>query len=74
MVECTLDWVALEDRGYDAGSGIKKHIGHHAENSLSEPFLWEDAKIEQHDRCLRQSDGAFVNDLDKPEHLRACTH
>ena len=50
MVECTLDWVALEDRGYDAGSGIKKHIGHHAENSLSEPFLWEDAKIEQHDR------------------------
>lgn len=49
MIESALDRIALENRCYDTGSGVKEDEDHYPTNSAPEPFLWEDADIEQQD-------------------------
>lgn len=63
------DWRALEDRG----GGCCNHVGEDdAEEDVAtdaEPALDEDAKIQQQDRCFREVDGEFVEDLGNVEKL-----
>lgn len=70
MVENALDRMALENRCCDTANSVRNYKAHHRINGPPEAFLWENAEIEQQDGYLRQGDGALVEDLEKPKHLR----